>query len=102
MAGAFDLFAGDRSISGSNLFKVDKNPLEQISQSVEQFIGGGDQAAAVPPFAPIMDGIIPLTYFDLEALGRALMPTLAPVITAVGDEPPDTTGLPDGTLWVEI
>jgi hypothetical protein len=39
MAGAIDLFAGINPIAGANLFTVNKNPLIQIDQGVEDVIG---------------------------------------------------------------
>jgi hypothetical protein len=39
MAGAIDLFAGISPIAGPNLFKVNKNPLDQIDTGVEDVIG---------------------------------------------------------------
>ena len=39
MAGAIDLFAGSNSITGTNLFKVDKDPLQEIDQGIEDVIG---------------------------------------------------------------
>src|SRR6516162_3459361 len=39
MAGAIDLFAGINPIAGPNLFVVNKNPLIQIDQGVEDVIG---------------------------------------------------------------
>jgi hypothetical protein len=37
--GAIDLFSGQVPATGTNLFKVDKNPLQQIDQGVEDVIG---------------------------------------------------------------
>jgi hypothetical protein len=37
--GAIDLFAGSSSISGSNLWQTDKDPLNQIDEGVEDVIG---------------------------------------------------------------
>ena len=34
MAGAVDLFSGSNSISGSNLFYVGKNPLDQLTSTL--------------------------------------------------------------------
>jgi hypothetical protein len=39
MPGAIDLFAGSNSIGGSNLFTVNKNPLNQIDQGIEDVLG---------------------------------------------------------------
>lgn len=40
MAGAIDLYAGVSSIAGSNLFSVDKSPLDEISSDISNIIGG--------------------------------------------------------------
>ena len=39
MGGAVDLFSGSSALSGTNLFTVDKNPLQQLNQGVEDVIG---------------------------------------------------------------
>src|SRR6185312_13683977 len=39
MAGAVDLFAGRQPIAGVNLFKTDKNPLNQLDMGIEDVIG---------------------------------------------------------------
>ena len=43
--GAIDLFSGSSSITGTNLFKVDKNPLNEIDEGVEDVIGKQAQSA---------------------------------------------------------
>jgi hypothetical protein len=40
MAGAIDLYSGSRSLTGHNGFKVDKDPLQQLSQGLAGAIGG--------------------------------------------------------------
>ena len=45
MAGAIDLFSGSKSITGTDLFSVDKDPLKELDQGVEDIIG--KQANAV-------------------------------------------------------
>jgi hypothetical protein len=42
MAGAVDLFSGGNSISGSNLFEVDKSPLNQLFSTFNDSIGQRD------------------------------------------------------------
>jgi len=39
VAGAFDLYAGSKSLTGTNLFHVDKNPLNQLFEGVDDVIG---------------------------------------------------------------
>jgi len=39
MAGAIDLFAGSSPIAGSNLWDVNKNPLNQLNQGIDDVIG---------------------------------------------------------------
>jgi len=38
MAGAIDLFGGTNSLSGVNLFRVDKSPLDQLDQSIVSMV----------------------------------------------------------------
>ena len=83
MAGAFDLYSGNRSISGSNNFKVDKNPLDNFLQGV----GKDDRNTGGPP-APA-----PLFPTPKHAVS---------IITVEGDPEPDVTGLPDGAIWFEV
>jgi hypothetical protein len=45
MAGAIDLFAGSGSISGTDLFQIDKNPLNQLSTGIEDVVGKQAQSA---------------------------------------------------------
>ena len=42
MAGAIDLYSGYNSISGVNLFKVDKNPLEQLDMGIASMVKRAD------------------------------------------------------------
>jgi hypothetical protein len=46
--GAIDLFSGSKSITGSNLWQVDKNPLMQLDEGVEDIVG--KQATQVGDF----------------------------------------------------
>jgi hypothetical protein len=39
VAGATDLFSGSTALSGTNLFNVDKNPLQQLDQGIQDVIG---------------------------------------------------------------
>ena len=39
MAGSIDLFGGDKSISGANLFRVDKSPLDQLDTGLSNMVG---------------------------------------------------------------
>jgi hypothetical protein len=39
MAGAVDLFSGSNSITGANLFTVDKSPLSQLFEGIDDVIG---------------------------------------------------------------
>lgn len=48
MAGAFDLFSGARSISGTNALKVDKSPLDQLDVGLGGVIGKHASESAIP------------------------------------------------------
>ena len=39
MAGAIDLFSGSSSLAGPNLWQIDKNPLNELDQGIEDVIG---------------------------------------------------------------
>jgi hypothetical protein len=43
--GAIDLFSGSSSITGTNLFQVDKNPLNQLDEGIEDVIGKQAQSS---------------------------------------------------------
>ena len=57
MAGAIDLFAGSSSITGTNLFKVDKDPLQQLDEGVDDVVGKQAQSTG-GQFTSILDGIL--------------------------------------------
>jgi hypothetical protein len=46
VAGAIDLFSGSRSITGTNLMKVNKSPLDQIDEGIEDVVGKQADGAA--------------------------------------------------------
>src|SRR4051812_19761987 len=54
-AGAIDLYAGVPSIQGSNLFKTDKNPLNQLHGGVDNVIGEQGTGAGLAILAPLQE-----------------------------------------------
>ncbi|MCV7174945.1 autotransporter outer membrane beta-barrel domain-containing protein [Mycolicibacterium sphagni] len=52
-----DLFAGHNSISGTNLFQVDKNPLNELDEGVEDVIGK-QATKASNTFLTLLQGIV--------------------------------------------
>ena len=70
MAGAIDLFSGNNSLSGVNLFKVDKSPLEQLDQGLVSMVEQADQVAdaLINMLRNILDSILGYTGGTLEDL----------------------------------
>lgn len=69
MAGAIDLKAGSNALAGSNLFTVDKDPLNQLDQGVQGVVGKqaastGNQVTSL--FQGFLNGLLG---FDLDGSG---------------------------------
>ena len=73
MGGAIDLYAGSPSIAGPNLFKIDHNPLDELSQGIQDVIGQQSSGVA--------NGFITM----LETLAQAIVDTLLglPITTPI-------------------
>jgi hypothetical protein len=73
MAGAVDLFAGRQPIAGINLFKSDKNPLNQLDMGIEDVMGRQGQSAGTQVTA--------LT----ESLVQAILGLTGPLSSVTGE-----------------
>ena len=56
MAGAIDLYSGTNSITGVNLFKVDKNPLEQLDMGLASMVHRADSIGGA--LTSVIQGLI--------------------------------------------
>src|SRR6516164_6649243 len=79
--GAVDLFSGATPISGTNLFKVNKNPLNQLDEGVQDVIGKQARSASnqfLKLLEELIAQILGVALEDLlkaiEALGGSLIP----------------------------
>lgn len=89
MAGAIDLFSGAQSIHGSNVFKVDKSPLEQMSGGIDDIIGSQAQGAGgglVTTFEGLLRAILGFDPLEgLAELGSDIFGTVANLGTYFGN-----------------
>ena len=89
MAGAVDLFAGSGSIQGSNLFQVDKSPLQQLDAGIEDIIGKQAQvpgSSLITAFETIICGILGLPMpTDPLQVGSEVLGTFENIVTFFGN-----------------
>jgi hypothetical protein len=89
VSGAIDLFSGAQSIHGSNLFNVDKSPLEQLSGGIEDVIGkqaAGTGSSVITSFEAILRAVLGFDPLDGPlGIGGELLGTLDNVGTYFGN-----------------